>query len=438
MPVFEIVVIFLLILLNGFFAMSELALVSARRARLQGMAEDKVAGARAALKLIEEPTRFLSTVQIGITLVGILAGAYSGATLSQPLAETLAGTPLPDGWAYPVAVGIVVAAITYFSLVVGELVPKRIAMNNAERIAVLAARPMSVLARIGAPLVWLLRGSTDIVLKVLRVPPQAQSTVTEEEVKTMIAEGTESGVFETVERDMIEGVLRLADRSVRSVMTPRVDVVWIDLDDDMETIGREIRESGHSRFPVARRELDQIEGVVQTKDLLSNSLEMGTVDIEACIKQPLVVHDRTPVLKLLEIFRATSIHLAIVVDEYGSVEGIVTSTDILTAIAGDLPEGVEGEDQDAVQRPDGSWLLDAMLSVHEVERRLGISDMRSDGDYDTLAGFMLEQFDRIPTTGESFSWRDRQFEVVDMDGRRIDKVLVSAPTRGPEHDASET
>jgi putative hemolysin len=289
MPIWELIVVAGLILLNGFFAMSELAMMSSRRARLEQLAEEKRRGARAALRLIDEPTTFLSTVQVGITLVGVLAGAYSGATLAQPLGDALA--PTFGASAYPVSVAIVVAAITYFSLIIGELVPKRIALNDPERLAAAVAPFMRFLSVAGAPVVWLLRVSTEALVRLLRVPDKPESTVTEEEVKSMIAEGTRTGVFQTAERDMIDGVLRLADRSVRSVMTPRVDIVWIDLDDPPDAIQKEIAESGHSRFPAGRRGLEEVDGIVRAKDLFDQIARTGRFDITGSVHEALVVHE---------------------------------------------------------------------------------------------------------------------------------------------------
>jgi putative hemolysin len=424
MPVWELLFVAFLILLNGFFAMSELAVMSSRRARLEHMAKEKVRGARAALGLIDDPTRFLSTVQVGITLVGVFAGAYSGATLAEPLSRLLSG-PLAS-YAYPVALAVVVVGITYLSLVVGELVPKRIAINDPERMAAAVAPFMKRLSVAGAPVVWLLGISTKVLVKLLRIPEKPESTVTEEEVKSLIAEGTRTGVFHASERDMIDGVLRLADRSVRHVMTPRFEVVWIDLDDSPEAIQKEIAESGHSRFPAGRRGLEEFDGIVHTKDLLDQLARTGGFDVAASLRQPLVVHEGMPVLKLLEIFRENPIHMAVVVDEYGVVEGIVTPTDILVAIAGALPENVaDMEAGSVVRREDGSWLMDGMIGIDEAERVLGRKGMRGDEDYETLAGFVLARLGRIPQTGDHFKWDGLSFEIVDMDGRRIDRVLVA-------------
>lgn len=425
MLVFELAVVGCLILLNGFFAMSELAVVSSRKGRLQQMAQTGSRGARRAIKLVEDPTGFLSTVQIGITLVGVLAGAYSGATLAQPLGDQLAGLRWLGASADELAFAIVVIAITYLSLIVGELVPKRLALANAEGIASFVAPILSTLARIGAPMVWLLRVSTEAVLGLLRVKREPGSTVTEEEVKSLIAEGTTAGVFEPAEQNMIYRVLRLADRPARSIMVPRPDVVWLDVEDPANAILDEVRDSGHSRFPVARGDVDQAIGVVHAKDLLEQQRRSGTLDIAAVMREPLYVNDSMPILKLLDRFRASNVHMALVLDEHGTLEGIVTPLDILTAIAGDLPERGGEDEPDAVQRQDGSWLLDGRMAIDEVERLLSAYSMAGDGDYATLAGFVLHQLGHIPTPGEHFAWQGWRFEVVDLDRRRIDKVMAS-------------
>ena len=430
MPGWELLVIAFLIVLNGFFAMSELAVMSSRRARLEHMAERHMRGARAALQLLEDPTRFLSTVQVGITLVGVFAGAFSGATLAEPLSRALDG--VLGSSAYPVALAAVVVGITYLSLVIGELVPKRIAIQNPERVAALVAPFMAGLSVAGAPVVWLLGISTEALVRLLRIPESREHPVTEDEVKRMIAEGTRTGVFHAAERDMIEGVLRLADRSVRSVMTPRVEVDWIDLDDPPETIREEIAQSGHSRYPAGRKGLDEMQGIVHTKHLLDQMARTGRFDVTSSLRQPLIVHEATPVLRMLEIFRENPVHMAVVVDEYGGVEGIVTPTDILIAIAGELPEDLtELEQEAAVRRDDGSLLMDGMIGIHEAERLLERKDMRGDEDFETLAGFVLHHLGHIPQTGERFDWDGLRFEIVDMDGRRIDRVLVGKAAEAP-------
>ncbi len=427
----ELAAVLFLILLNGFFAMSELAVVSARKIRLQQMAEEGRRGATVALALQEDPSRFLSTVQIGITLIGVINGAVGGATLAARLGPWIEELPGMAGYGQEVALALVVIAITYLSLIAGELVPKRIALNNAEGIATFAAPTMRSLSKATAPFVWLLGASTEAMLKLLRVPEKPEQTVTEEEVKSLIAEGTASGVFDPDEKRMIEGVMRLADRTVRSIMTPRPEVMWLDIDDQLDNIKRDIRESGHSRLPVCRSDLDDVLGIVHTKDLLHRMLEGEALDLRPAVRDALVVHDGTEVMRLLELFKQAGEQMAVVVDEYGSVEGIATLTDVLEGIAGELPD-IGDEDADIVRRADGSLLIDGMMAVEEVEAHLGLKSLRDEeSGYHTLAGFLLFKFGHIPTAGESVEHDGYRFEVVDMDGRRIDKVLV-APTGAGE------
>ncbi len=423
----ELLVLALLILLNGFFAMAELALVSSRRVRLQEMAKAGKRGAATALSLIDDPVGFLSTVQVGITLVGIIAGAYSGATFAKPLAEYLRAYTSITTYAEEIAFTAVVVAVTYFSLVIGELVPKRIALNHAETIAAAVAPLMRFLAVVGAPFVWFLRVSTHAVMTLLRLKPAAESAVTEEEVKALIAEGATTGVFQPAEQELIEGVLRLGDRAVRSIMVPRTAVVWLDVEDTPDEIYATIAESGHSQYPVARGDIEDVIGVAHAKDLLEQQRRTGAINlVEAAREAPYVV-DRMPVFRLLERFKTSAVHMALVVDEHGSFEGIVTPTDILTAIAGDLPHSEEEEEPDAVQREDGSWLLDGLMAVDDAERTLGIEGMAEEGDFNTVAGFVLHELGHLPEAGEHFDWNGWRFEVVDLDGRRIDKILASGP-----------
>jgi magnesium and cobalt exporter, CNNM family len=431
---FEIVIILLLVLLNGFFAMSELAVVSSRKGRLKQMANEGRRGARAAITLADDPGRFLPTVQIGITLIGVLAGAFSGATLAQEIGRWLIDIPVLGQFAKGLGIAIVVIGITYLSLIFGELVPKRIALTDAERVATLVSRVLALLSRLAAPAVWFLRHSSDAVLRMLRLPTTRQVTITDEEVRALVSEGAAAGVFEPAERDMIEGVMRLADRPVRSIMTPRVDVVWLDLSDSEEDIRKSIIESVRSRFPVGRGEIDAVEGVVHAKDLLDRMMAGQPFDLTACIRQPLFVHEGTPVLKLLELFRSSTIHMALVVDEYGSFEGIVTPADILAAIAGEFLEDEGGAGSAAVRRDDGSWLIDGGTDIDQLERYLDRRDLKSNDDYHTLAGFVLWELGHLPKVGERFDWKNLRFEVVDMDGRRIDRVLISQlPEDRPEN-----
>lgn len=424
----ELGVLFVLVLINGFFAMSELAIVSSRRPRLVNFVEDDRKGAQRALTLHDNPSRFLSTVQVGMTLVGILTGAYSGVTLAISFKEVLLSANVSADVAEPLSFGVVVIGTTFLSLIVGELVPKQVALNNAEVIAMAVAPAMTWIAYIAAPVVWFLERSTRLTLRLFGLPTERMATVTEEEVKTMIAEGTAAGVFHAVERDMIDSVLRLADRPVRSIMTPRFEVVWLDPSDPAEEIRDRITQTGHSRFPVGRGSVEAIEGVVRAKDLLDRTVRGEPFDLMTCVRTPPFVHDGAQILKLLEVFRKSPVHMAIVVDEYGTFEGVVTPTDILAAIAGDFPEMGGETEPDAVQRADGSWLMDGMMGVDEVEKLLARRGLEGEGDYHTLAGFVLWQLGHLPHTGERFEWNDLSFEVVDMDGRRIDRVLVSEIT----------
>jgi putative hemolysin len=427
MIIWELLVLAVLLLINGFFAMAELAIVSARRVRLQQMAEAGKRGAATALRLIDDPVKLLSTTQVGITLVGIIAGAYSGTTLAEPLASYLSTVPAIAAYAHALAFGTVVAGVTYLSLVIGELVPKRIALNHAEAIAAAVAPFMNLLAESGVAIVWFLRVSTHAVLALFRIKPAADNVVTEEEVKALIAEGASAGVFHRAEQQMIEGVLRIGDRTVRSIMVPRPAVDWLDADDPPDELFALIAATGHSRYPVARGDIEQVIGVAHTKDLLEQLRTIGTIDIVAAAREAPFVVDMMPVLRLLERFRASTVHMAIVVDERGTFEGIVTPTDILTAIAGDLPESEEEGEPEAVQREDGSWLLDGTMWVDDVERTLGIKDMSEDADFNTIAGFVLHHLERIPEVGEHFHWNGWRFEVVDLDGRRIDKIMALPP-----------
>ena len=420
---FEIAVVVFLVLLNGFFAMSELAIVSSRRARLKPLAEGGHRGARRALRLQEEPTQFLATVQIGITLVGIVAGAYSGATLSVPVAAAIAEWPLVGEYAYPIAVSLVVAAITYLSLVVGELVPKRIAMSHAEAIAMRVSLPMAVVARVGTPIVYALRVSTEALLRLLRVRQTAENKITEEEIKVMIAEGTETGVFVKQEHRMIEGVLHLADHSVRTIMTPRLDIEWLDVQEDAATLMPAILAAEHSRLLLCEAAVDEVLGFVYVKDLLAQIATGKPLAPRACLKEALTVHETTTVLRLLDLFRKQAANLAVVLDEYGGVQGIVTPRDIFAAIAGEFAEDA-ADDPDVTRRQDGSWLIDGRLRLTDLERAIEARGL-SDPEYSTVAGLVLHQMGRLPQIGESMTFGGYRFEVVDMDGRRIDKLIVT-------------
>ncbi len=420
----ELLIILSLIFLNGFFALSEMAVVSSRRGRLQQFANEGRRGAATALTLADDPSGFLSTVQIGITVIAILSGAYGEAALANPLASVLREWAYVGPQADAVATTVVISGIAFVSLVIGELVPKRLALRNPERLACMVAGPMHVLSRIAAPIVLLLRTVMELILRLFAPPLADDPRVTEEEVKTLIAEGTEAGIFEPAEKEMLEGVLRVADRSVRSIMTARPDVVWLDLEGSTEEIYQTIANSGNSRFPVAAGDVDNIIGIIHTKDLLEQARTGAALDLKAICRDPVYIHEGTPILKLLDSFRASTVHMAAVLDEHGAVQGIVTPTDILVAIAGDLPESADDRPY-ATQREDGSWLLDGQMPVHDVERTLDVRGLSAyEHEYTTLAGFVLYQLGHIPVPGECFDWRNWRFEVVDLDGRRIDKVMA--------------
>ena len=416
-----------LILVNGLFAMAELAMFSSRITRLRELAQGGSRGARAALRLLDDPTRLLSTVQIYITLIGVLAGLYSGVQFAEPLAAWLARfdvlspvVPYLDTTAY----GIVVVGVTFLSLVIGELVPKRWALTNPEAIAAALARPMELFAYLSTPFVWVLQGSTELVTRLLGLRKSTNRAVSEEEIRAMIAEATHTGVFHVAEHQMIEGVLRLPDRTVRSIMIPRGDVVWLDAADSRQRVWNTVRTSGHSRYPVCRGQLDELLGIVTTGELAEWLGDPASGELAARVRAPLVVHESTRILRLLELFRESKMHFAVIVDEHGSIEGVVTPANILIAIAGELPEAAREEAPEAVRRDDESWLIDGRMLIDDVERLLACGNMRAGDDYTTLAGFVLAQLGHLPATGENFRWRGFRFEIVDMDGRRVDKLMV--------------
>jgi putative hemolysin len=423
---FEILIILVLIIANGVFSMSEMAIVSARKVRLQQLANQGDAKARVALKLAESPNHFLSTVQVGISLIGILTGAFGGATIASRLAIYVKFVPFLARYSEPISFGIVVLLITYLSLIVGELVPKRLALNNPERIASIVAIPMQALAAIGSPIVFLLSASTDLILRVLGITASTEPQVTEEEIKILIEQGTEAGTFEEAEQDMVERVFRLGDRPVSYLMTPRPDIVWLDLDDTAEENRQKMVDSAYSRYPVCQAGLDNVLGVIPVTDLLARSFRGEPLDLTMGLRQPVFVPESTRGLKVLELFKQTITHMALVVDEYGVIQGLVTLNDIMSEIVGDVPS-TDGQDQpQALQREDGSWLLDGMLPVEEFLELFGMEEWESEerGSYQTLGGFVITHLGRIPAAADHFEWQSMRIEVMDMDGNRVDKVLV--------------
>ncbi len=420
----ELAIVVVLICLNGVFALSELAVVSSREVRLQTMAASGRRGAAAALALNRNPGRLLSTTQVGITLIGILAGAVSGAALGADVAAFFAGAGLKPSLAQPLGYGLVIAFITYLSVVVGELVPKQMALRNPEGIACAVAPGMTLLARVAGPVVGLLDASSRAVFRLLRQDAAPQSTVTEEEVRTIVAEAASAGVIESAEKSMIAGVLRLGDRSVRGVMTPRADVEWIDIADDPAVIRETLRTARHSLIPVIEGEADNVIGVVQLRDLFVDLMERGTFDIRGHLHTPPIVPDTVDALDVLEVLRAAEVPIALVHDEYGHFEGVVTPLDTLAAIVGAFRGGDKTTEPDAVRREDGSWLLAGSMAADEMADLLGIK-LPPDRDYETVAGFVIDCIAHLPQTGETVDALGWRFEVVDMDGRRVDRVLAS-------------
>ena len=420
----ELAIVLFLVLLNGVFALSELAVVSARRPRLQAMIEARRPGSRSALTLSEDPGRFLSTVQIGITLVGILAGAFSGATLGGRLTVFLESTGLSSGVAEPLGFTLVVAVITYLSIVVGELTPKRLALRAPETIACLVAPGMTLLSRVATPVAWLLDASTGLVFRLLGIRSEPESAVTDAEIHSLVAEAHDAGVIESAERHMISGVMRLGDRPVRGVMTPRTDVDWIDLSTSEERQRERLATTQHSRLPVADGSIDQMLGVVQTRELLSQALSGRPLDIRGSLRTAPVMMDGADALDALEVLRHAEVPMVLVYDEYGHFEGMVTPADVLEAIAGAFRADADTAEPGAVQRDDGSWLLAGWLPADEMAELLGLK-LPPRRDYQTTAGYVLAAFERLPRVGEHIQADGWHFEVVDLDGNRIDKLLAT-------------
>ncbi|MEQ1549467.1 MAG: hemolysin family protein [Chakrabartia sp.] len=424
-PWADVAIIIGLIALNGVFSMSELAIVSARKARLEAITKkSQRRGAQTALSLAANPSRFLSTVQIGITLIGIIAGAYSGASLGGPVAQRLMRLGLSDSVSVNTGFALVIGITTYLSLVIGELVPKQFALRAPEPIAIIMAVPMLWLAKITAPIVWLLDRSSALIFKILRMNRESENHVTAEELHLIVAEASKSGVIEESERAIISGVVRLADRPVREVMTPRTEIDWIDVNATTAAIRDRILATPHSRMPVAEGSVDQIIGVVQARDIVVAQLEGKKIDLRALMRQAPIIPDQVDAMDALEALRKADVPIALVHDEYGHFEGIVTPADLLSAIAGDFASDQdEGEDPAIIEREDGSFLVAGWMTADSLAERLGLT-LSDDRDFATVAGFVLEVMKRLPTEGEHFIEQGYRFEIVDMDGRKIDKLLV--------------
>ena len=428
-PAIEILIILLLVLANGLFVMSELAIISARKVRLQQLANHGDAKARVALELASSPNQFLATVQIGITLLAILSGAFGESVIAKRLAPILSLIPWLASYRQALASVIAVLIITYLTLIIGELVPKRLALNHPEPIASVVAIPMRMLATIASPIAYLLGISTETVLRILGIKPSTEPQITEEEIRVLIEQGTEEGTFEEAEQDMVERVFRFGDRPVSSFMTPRPEIVWLDLEDSPEENRQKIIDGGNSRYPVCQGELDNVLGIIPVTDLLVRCFNSEKLDLTVGLRQPVFVPESTRGLKVLELFKQTVTHMALVVDEYGVIQGLVTLNDVMSEIVGDVPSDDSQENPQIVQREDGSWLLDGMLSVDEFFALFNLEQLQYEerGSYQTLGGFVMTHLGRIPAVADHFEWQEMRFEVMDMDGNRVDKVLVVPP-----------
>jgi putative hemolysin len=431
---FEILIISLLILAYGAFTLSEMAVINARKSQLQEWMKSGNHRARIALEIALAPNKFLSALQIGISLMSILIGVFAGRSLGTWLGVYLALIPFIGPWHEEIGLVLVVLALTLVSLIIGELVPRRLALRFPEQIAMVVSLPLWALTKFTSPLMKVLNSSTDAVCRLFGRHQIKEQSVTEEEVRTLVRQGAAAGVFEESEQDMVEAVLRLGDKNARSLMTPRTQIAWLDLESNSEQIRQKIISSGHSCFPVGSGSLDKVTGVVLAKNLLAHNLAGNVIELSALMQQPLFVPRTLSVLEVLDSFKKSGKHIALVVDEYGGIEGLLTHHDILEAIAGDIPFGGTPHDPKAVQRHDGSWLLDGMLSVDEFKEIFHLANLPGEkrDAYQTLGGFVFTQMGRIPAVSDAFEWNDLRIEVVDMDGKRIDKVLVSSLVKEDE------
>jgi len=418
----EVVIILILIVINGLFSMAEIALVSARKARLEGQAVKGDLEAKRALKLASHPEKFLSTVQIGITLIGVLTGIYSGDSFKAPLQAWLEHFDALKPYSGTIATTLIVIILTYLALVLGELVPKRIGLSNPEKIAKLAAGPMRIVSWITFPFTWLLSISANFIIRLLNIKTN-DNQVTEEEIKAIISEGTEHGAIEEAEQDIIERVFHLSDRNITSLMTHRSDIIWIEGNQTVTETKSEMEEVVHSVYPVCENNIDNIKGVISIKDLFSAD---ASATIFSIMKEAMYVPENNTAYQVLEKFKQTKIHHCFIVDEYGTVQGLMTLNDILEAIVGDIPQE-EDENYEIVERADGSFLIDAQIPFYDFLSRFDKTEwmMEGDQDFDTLAGFIIHQLEKIPVTGDTLAWKIFTFEIVDMDKHRIDKILVS-------------
>ncbi|MBB4064808.1 putative hemolysin [Gellertiella hungarica] len=419
-------VIFILLLINAFFSLSEMAIVSASKPILRQKAKQGDRRALTALRLAEDPGNFLSTVQVGITLVGTLAGAYGGAAISDKIAPTFAAMPGIGPYADSISVALVVTGITYFSVIVGELIPKQLALSNAEALALIVARPMSLLSRVAAPIVFLFEISAKLVMRLTGMLGKSADEVTEAEVHAVLAEGAESGVIEKEEHDILRRIIGLGDRSVKSIMTHRTEVVSLDVNDTLEEIRREIEETRHSRYLVVEGDDRNVIGAVHARDILSSAIDPKTFSLRNLVQGVVAIPETSSCLKALETFKSTPMHIAIIVDEYGSTEGILTPSDLLEAIVGILPSNYDDNDSTLIrQRDDGSYLIDGRTPIHEVELALDLDAIETEGHFETIAGYLVQELRKSPEEGDTLERFGYRFEVIDMDGRRIDKILLT-------------
>jgi putative hemolysin len=423
----DFVVVLLLIVLNGLFAMAEIAIISARKSNLQKKAKEGDKNAKAALELAESPSRFLSTVQIGITFIGIFAGAFGGKTLAKNLAQLLQQNSFLAPYSQGLALVLVVSLITYLSLVIGELVPKRLALTNPENFARFVAKPMKFISFITSPLVSFLSFSTDGLLKLLKVKTDGKPSISEEEVQMLIKEGAKMGVFQLEEKDILERAMLLNDKQVNVLMTPRKDIVWLDTNSHFKTIKSKIIKTPYSYFPVCRDNIDKVLGIVRTKDLLTHFLVKEKVNLKNHLRKPLFIPESMDGLKVLEAFRKSKVRISLVIDEYGHIQGLLSLTDILEALVGNIPTTDEPEEKDIIKRSDNSFLVDGMVSTDRFKDFFKIKKIPEEktGAFNTIGGFVMHKLSRVPVSGDKFKSQGFRFEVVDMDNNRVDKVLVT-------------
>ena len=428
----EFLVVLGLILTNGLLSMSEMAIVAARQARLRQLEENGNTGASTAIELAADPGAFLSTVQIGITLIGILIGAFGGAALGQAIAYLVGAVAPLEPYASAISVVVVVLLLTYLTLLLGELVPKQLALANPAQIAARVAPPLNTLSRLASPLVAILNGSSSVVLRILRHGPSDEPAVTEEDVRIMVKQGAELGVFEPMEEKIVGQLFRLGDQEIGALMTPRNEVMWIAEGDPMDTVREKVIRSGRSRLPVARGDLDDVVGIILAKNLLERVEPEDEFHLHEVMQPPLFVPENAPALEVIQQFKDTHSKIAMVIDEYGGVEGLVTVDDIMGALIGDIPEWEGSDEPTVIRRADGSWLVDGLLPLDEMGETLGITELPARAEqYRTAGGMMMALVGRLPAPGDRVEWNNLWFEVVDMDGLRVDKILVSRADMSP-------